>query len=112
MCVTGRLAGRRRACMLTGKELSMRKLVGALAFCVVLGAFLESVRADGPRDEARIHFANGEKYFQSGDYKHAIGEFQAADKLVPSPILVYNIALCFDRLGDEEQAANLYRQYL
>ena len=65
-----------------------------------------------PRDEARTHFTAGEARFKAGDYKGAIREFRAADQLVPSALLTYNVALCYDKLGDANQAAALYRQYL
>jgi iron complex outermembrane receptor protein len=87
----------------------MRKLVW-----VWLGLLLwaGSVRADGPRDEAKRHFAAGEARFRAGDFRGAIAEFQQADRLVPSPILAYNQALCHDRLGETEPAVRLYRDYL
>src|SRR5262244_243843 len=64
------------------------------------------------RDEARAHFTIGESRFKAGDYRGAISEFRAADRLVPSPILTYNVALCYEKLGDNGQAVALYKQYL
>jgi tetratricopeptide (TPR) repeat protein len=69
-------------------------------------------RADDPKNEAKQHFQIGESRFKAGDYPGAIAEFQAADALVPSPILSYNIALCYERLGDDANAVQFYRTYL
>src|SRR5687768_1077378 len=70
------------------------------------------VFAEDVREEAKRHFANGESFYRAADYKSAIAEFQAADKLVPSPILAFNMGLCHEKLGDGEQAVTLYRTYL
>ena len=84
------------------------------ALVLLVTIFLASAAAaqSSPRDEARTHFAAGESRFKAGDYRGAIGEFRAADRLMPSPILTYNVALCYDKLGDARQAAALYQQYL
>ena len=87
----------------------MRK---ALVLLVTFFLGAAAAAQTSPRDEARAHFAAGESRFKAGDYRGAITEFRAADRLVPSPILTYNVALCYDKLGDTRQAAALYKQYL
>lgn len=89
----------------------------ASAFALaLLGAWLCAAgpaRADdAAREEAKRHFASGESLFKGGDYRAAILEFKAADALVPSPILSFNIGLCHEKLGEEEAAVSLYRTYL
>jgi hypothetical protein len=82
---------------------------------IVLGACLLAARvasADDPREAAKQHFAAGEAKYKGGDYPGAIAEFMAADALVPSPILSFNIALCHEKLGNKVDAAKLYRDYL
>lgn len=66
----------------------------------------------GDRERAKAHFAAGESRFKAGDYRGAIVEFTAADALVPSPILAFNIALAHEKLGEDESALRLYRDYL
>jgi iron complex outermembrane receptor protein len=68
--------------------------------------------AQDSREQAKRHFANGESLFRAGDYKSAIAEFKAADRLVTSPILAFNIGLCHEKLGEPEQAISLYKTYL
>jgi hypothetical protein len=68
--------------------------------------------AQDPKAQAKQHFAAGEARFKAGDYRGAITEFAAADALVPSPILSYNIGLCHERLGEDQLAVQRYRDYL
>src|SRR5262249_49460068 len=77
----------------------MRRLIWVLGLMLCAAA---PARAAG-RDDAKRHFAAGEARFKAGDYRGAIAEFKAADAIVPSPILAYNEALCYDRLGDAEK---------
>jgi hypothetical protein len=66
----------------------------------------------GATDQARQHFTRGKQLFATGDYRGAIGEFAAADKIAPSPLLEFNIALCHERLGERAEAVRRYRLYL
>ncbi len=66
----------------------------------------------GPIDDAREHYQRGNQLYQSGDYRGAIREFAEADRLAPSPILGFNIALCHDRMGNADEAIRRYREYL
>ncbi len=66
----------------------------------------------GPMDDARKHYQRGSQLYQGGDYEGAIREFRAADKLAPAPLLLYNIALSYDRLGRVDEAIEHYRKYL
>ncbi len=82
---------------------------------VVLGACLFAGRvaaADDSRELAKQHFTAGQAKYNAGDYRGAITDFMAADALLPSPILSFNIALCHEKLGEKEAAVKLYRDYL
>jgi hypothetical protein len=94
-----------------GRALGALGALGLSLVFVIVAAGSASAQTS-PRDEARTHFTAGEARFKAGDFKGAIREFRAADKLVPSALLTYNVALCYDKLGDANQAAALYRQYL
>ncbi|MBA3457253.1 MAG: hypothetical protein H0T42_29495 [Deltaproteobacteria bacterium] len=67
--------------------------------------------ADG-RSEARTHYQAGVKYYNGGDYRSAIREFSAAQQLLPADLNNYNLALCYDKLGDPEPAVQYYRAYI
>ena len=44
--------------------------------------------------------------------RSAIREFSAAQQLAPADLNNYNLALCYDKLGDPEPAVQYYRAYL
>jgi hypothetical protein len=64
------------------------------------------------RSEARTHYLAGVKFYNAGDYKAAIREFSAAQSLAPADLNNYNLALCYDKLGDAEPAVQYYKTYL
>jgi hypothetical protein len=79
--------------------------------CLALTARAEA-QTGSPRELAKAHFASGEAKYKAGDYEGAIADFMAADALVPSPILAFNIALCHEKLGRLEDAIRLYNDYM
>jgi hypothetical protein len=68
--------------------------------------------AGDPTTEARAHYTDGQRLFNKKDYQSAIREFAAAEKIVPSGYNDYNLALCYDKLGDADPAIQYYRSYL
>ena len=84
-------------------------LVRCLVICFVVSA---GVAHADPRDEARTHFKDGMKFYSAGDYKSAIKEFSSAQQLAPADINNYNLALCYDKLGDADPALQYYRAFL
>jgi hypothetical protein len=94
---------------------TMRPARSNLIVIVVLAliASLSATRAwADPRDDARAHYQSGLKLYTGGDYKAAITEFSAAQQLMPADLNNYNIALCYDKLGDADNAVKYYRDYL
>jgi tetratricopeptide (TPR) repeat protein len=68
---------------------------------------------DDPDTEgARRHFGKGRQFYDAGDYRRALDEFQAAKRLRAAPGLDYNIARCFDRLEEYSQAIRHYELYV
>ncbi len=86
----------------------IRYVLIALAFVLVgrTAAFADD------RTEARTRYQAGVKYYNGGDYRSAIREFSAAQQLMPADLNNYNLALCYDKLGDPEPAVQYYRAYL
>jgi hypothetical protein len=84
----------------------LRYLVVAVALC-----FAARAHADD-RAEARVHYQAGVKFYASGDYQGAIREFSAAQQLAPADLNNYNLALCYDKLGDADPAIQYYRAFL
>jgi tetratricopeptide (TPR) repeat protein len=81
-----------------------------LALALVVGGGL--AHAQDSRELARQHWRAGEAKFRAGDYRAAMLELAAADALAPSSILSYDIAVCHERLGENDEAAARYREYL
>jgi hypothetical protein len=64
------------------------------------------------RSDARSHYQAGQKLYAAADYRGAIKEFSAAQAAMPADLNNYNLALCYDKLGEGEPAIQYYREYL
>ncbi|HMG21102.1 MAG TPA: tetratricopeptide repeat protein [Kofleriaceae bacterium] len=84
-----------------------------LRYLVILAVLCLAARAHADdRAEARAHYQAGVKSYSGGDYQAAIREFSAAQQLAPAELNNYNLALCYDKLGDAEPAIQYYRAFL
>jgi tetratricopeptide (TPR) repeat protein len=61
---------------------------------------------------AKEHFKAGRELYKKGQYQDAIGEFRKAYKAKPHPVMYFNIAQCYEKLGDVGNALSNYREYL
>lgn len=61
---------------------------------------------------ARALFAEGESAFDTGDYVLALARFEEAYRLSQRPELLYNIAFCEERLGNDEAALSGYELFV
>jgi tetratricopeptide (TPR) repeat protein len=85
----------------------------ALAAVVALSAAPAVAEPDADsRAKAEERFKQGRAFFQRGDYEHALAEYQAALDLSAAPLLIFNIALCYDRANQPELALQSFRRYL
>lgn len=89
----------------------MRHPTRLLLIFLALCASVSLAWADA-RSDARTHYIAGQKAYAAADYKAAIKEFSAAQDLAPADLNNYNLALCYDKLGDAENAISYYKQYL
>ena len=91
----------------------MRQPLHVLRFVVILWVLSVTALAHADdRTDARTHYQTAAKMYQGGDYRGAIREFSAAQQLVPADLNNYNLALCYDKLGDAEPAIQYYRAFL
>ncbi len=81
-------------------------LVGSLA-----GALLPSP-CSAQDDRARLHFQAGASYYEAGDYADALREFERSHALSTRSELFYNFSLCYQQLGDLDNAALYLRRFL
>ena len=84
-----------------------------LVFFAALAASPSStVRVQAQDDRARLHFQAGASYYEAGDYEDALREFQRSHALSQRSELFYNFSLCYQQIGDLDNAALYLRRYL
>ncbi len=83
------------------------KVSSLLALSFALGLAVPA-RADDLADEADLKFRLGAEAYQRGDYKSALEEFLASNRLVPNRNVTYNVARCYDEL---KQFPEAYRYF-
>ena len=66
--------------------------------------------ADDPR--AKAAYDRGAEHFKAGEYAAAVSEFTKANRIAPSPILLYNIARAFEEWKQYSSAVQYYELYL
>jgi tetratricopeptide (TPR) repeat protein len=85
----------------------------ALAVSILAhGAAIANADEGADRAEARRHFESGLAHFNLREYRQAVDDFQAAYRLRPDPVFLYNLAQSFRLANDPEQALYFYRAYL
>ena len=76
----------------------------ALAILLVCGV----AHAQPARREAGEHFKAGQQAQAEGRYRDAIAEYDQAYALLPHANALFNIAFCYEKLGEWAQAADYY----
>ena len=71
-----------------------------------------SAAAAQDEEQARLHYRTGASYYDSGDYEDALREFKRSHKLNPHPVLFYNISMCHQHLGNDDEAIDYLKRYL
>lgn len=85
----------------------------AMALCALIGAATTTAAAQRASDEqARLHYQVATSYYEQADYESALREFQSAYRLSQRPQLLFNISLCYQQLGDLDQAIAHLERYL
>lgn len=75
-----------------------------LAFAVALAPIAATAQTADEREQARALSKAGAALFKAGDYAGAVEKFEAANALVPHPVLDINIGRCYEKLDDPTQA--------
>jgi hypothetical protein len=83
-----------------------------LLLALFVAAVAPRVAFADARSDARTHYQLGVKLYGQADYRGAIKEFSAAQQLMPADLNNYNLALCYDKLGEAEPAIQYYREFL
>lgn len=79
-------------------------------------AYAAPVAAQAPtqadEDAAKAHFLAGSAYYEQANYADAVKEFIEAHRLSKRADLLYNISVCYERLGRWDDAIASLQQYL
>lgn len=87
-------------------------IAAAVALALLLAPLATRGEAVSRAGRARNHAEAGQQAFTAGRYEEAIREFRAAYEMVPEPMLSYNMAVSFERLGQRRDAIEHYQRYL
>jgi tetratricopeptide (TPR) repeat protein len=94
--------------------------ISALALVVAIGAFASAAHGQPRPDPAnpdvlvayKLEVEQGTSAFRAGMFNDARVSFERAYALYPEPVLLFNIASCYRRTNDRENAIAAYRRFL
>jgi hypothetical protein len=89
--------------MLTGWTVIVWALWGAPA--------LAQTPAPSADEQAHVLFLNGQRLYDEGRYEEAVQAFQTAYDLSKRPLMLFNMANAYERLGQLEQAIDTLNHY-
>lgn len=64
------------------------------------------------KERFKAYFTQGEQLYSQGDYGAAIWNFRLADRQLATPEVIYDLAKCYEKLGDLAFSTYYYRLYL
>lgn len=82
----------------------MRFRIGSLVLLACSLTFAPAARGDDLADEADLKFRLGAEAYQRGEYRGALENFLASNRLVPNRNVTYNIARCYQELKQYPEA--------
>jgi tetratricopeptide (TPR) repeat protein len=87
---------------------------GATLLLLLVGAagVAHAKAEDADKAEARKHFQRGMARYNLTEYREAAIEFQAAYRLHPDPVFLYNLAQSYRLSSQPEEALRFYKTYL
>jgi tetratricopeptide (TPR) repeat protein len=94
---------RHRLCLLV--------LFGALAVLPAPAHADSATPTPAEQSEAKTLYEQGAAAYRNARYARAIEHFLAADALVPSAALSFNVAKAYEKLGDSAKALRYYRDF-
>lgn len=83
-----------------------------LALSALIAASPAAAATPADAEQAQVIYAEGVQAFKAGDFEAALGRFEAAHALDPSPVLLYNMARANEELGRPAAAIARYEAYL
>lgn len=74
-------------------------------------ALAQSAPTEAQLAQAKDLFMSGRTLYEEGRYEEAIQDWQESHRLSGEPVLLYNIANAYERLGDYDNAIRTLEQY-
>ena len=87
-------------------------LTTLLVLCIGMGAASVSAEEKSKEQKAAELLVKGIDLYKREFWREAISHFEKANGLVFDPANLYNIARCYDNLGEFRQAAIYYQEYI
>lgn len=87
-------------------------MLAAVLLLPSLAAAQPDEATDPDTEVAAREFNRGGELYEQRRYTEAIAAFERAKAIRPLPAFDYNIARCYDRLGQWQKAVESYRRYL
>src|SRR5947209_1819516 len=89
------------------------RFTARIGLLLILGTTAASAAHGATRRERTTALIReGERLYQSGQYKQAAETLIKAQALEPDPRLVYNIARAYDQAGELDLALDYYQRYV
>jgi hypothetical protein len=86
--------------------------VAALVLVLTSSPALAADPTPAQIEEAKSRFGKGKELYEKGDKKGAVEEFKAAYRLSKNAVLLYNVGLVYDELGDKRLAVQFYQKFI
>jgi tetratricopeptide (TPR) repeat protein len=67
---------------------------------------------EAPTDRAKALFAEGNQHFNLNELAQALELYKRAYRIRPLPAFLFNMAQCHRKLGNYQEAINMYQSYL
>lgn len=83
-----------------------------LVATLLLGAFASPFVSTASAQDARELFQRGRGAYETGDFEGAVEAWQAAYELDPRPLLQFNLAQAYERLGRLQESLDAYERFL
>jgi tetratricopeptide (TPR) repeat protein len=93
-------------------SVALRVVVAALMLAVLLPANTPAAPVAPNVALAKAHFKRATALYRQGRYREAITEFEATYRAKPHGVLHFNIAQCYEKLGEIPAALQSYHEYL
>jgi len=87
-------------------------LVGFIVAVLCSGLSFPALAAPEAKATAKAHYEAATRLYDVHEYGEALKEYKAGYLAKPDPSFLFNIAQCYKRLGQAEQAREFFREYL